>query len=460
MFEKASLVTIYVPCRDYGRFLEQCVESVFSQLYPAWELILINEGSGDDTVSICERFARRAPDRIKFLSNEKPIGLQRIANHISTIANGDYIMRLDADDWLHDGALLNLVANLDAHPQKNIAYGDYFYTNQEGVVLGSERRATLGHEDKVGHMPPHGACTLIRTRALKSVGGYDEDVNAQDGWDLWFKLGGLLSAINVGVPIFYYRQHTHSLSNNQGRLLNARSKIISNMATRIKGDYEFSNVAVIPVRESYPGFDKVPYQKYDGKTLLELALDSASKANNVSCVILASTSQAVLDFSLGLEKEGRVAAHLRLRREEATSITLKDSLVETLRSAGEFYFNETKRVPDTISFLSLHAVRRTSHHVEQALNVLRLTQADSVVSVQKEIEPVFTYGEYGLSLFNPGRFDHLEYDQERLYRFNGGLICSWWNIIENGQLIGEKAVPFEMTSKDSFQVKSPFDLKS
>lgn len=67
-------------------------------------------------------------------------------------------------------------------------YGNYFYVNADGEVLGVERRHRLGTEDKVGYLPLHGACTLFSTRALKAFGGYLENIDAQDGWVFWYKL--------------------------------------------------------------------------------------------------------------------------------------------------------------------------------------------------------------------------------------------------------------------------------
>ena len=69
------LVTIYIPCRNYGRFLKQSVDSVLSQQYKNWELILIDEGSSDDTSTISQDLIKKHPDRIKFIKNEEPMGL-------------------------------------------------------------------------------------------------------------------------------------------------------------------------------------------------------------------------------------------------------------------------------------------------------------------------------------------------------------------------------------------------
>ena len=99
------LVTIYIPCRNYGRFLKQSVDSVFSQQYKNWELIIIDEASSDDTSSISQDLTNKHSDRIKFIKNKEPMGLQKLANHVLNIANGKYMMRLDADDWLDESAL-------------------------------------------------------------------------------------------------------------------------------------------------------------------------------------------------------------------------------------------------------------------------------------------------------------------------------------------------------------------
>ena len=112
MLKSFPLVTVYIPCRNYGRFLAQCVESVFNQLYTNWELILVDEASEDNTASIAENLRQRRPDLITVVRNLKPLGLQKLANYVLGIAKGKYTMRLDADDWLDEGALLLMVSKI------------------------------------------------------------------------------------------------------------------------------------------------------------------------------------------------------------------------------------------------------------------------------------------------------------------------------------------------------------
>lgn len=445
------LVTVYVPCRNYGRFLKQCIDSVFSQLYPHWELIIVDEASEDDTAVIAEELQRCFPEKVRFIRNTSPTGLQKLANRVLQLANGQYMMRLDADDWLDECALLLMVAKLEASPEIGLVYGNYFYTDPLGKVLGIERRFALGQEDYSGHLPPHGACTLFRTRALKAVGGYSEDINAQDGWELWFKLFNRVGAVSLQVPLFYYRQHGESLSRDFKRLLTARSKIFQKISDSQEGCYKPSCIAVIPVKESYPGFEGVPFREYQGVSLLERAILSATGSKKISTVIVASASQRVLNFAKDLERTGRVPAHVQMLRNDDQGVV---PIHEIMIQAGELEQRLSGAYPDIVMFLSLHAVNRRPDHIDDAFNIIRITQSDSVVSVEEEREPLFTHGKHGLDLLNPGRLDGLTFDRERLYRFNGSILGAWWEVLVNVSLIGEKISYLEMSPHDSIQIKN------
>lgn len=453
------LVSVYIPCKDYARFLSQAIESVLLQTYEDWELIIFDEGSSDDTAKIGKYFQSKNPEKIQFIKNDKPMGLQKLANYVLGIAKGKYMIRLDADDWLDEIALYLMVHKLESSKNAGIIYGNYYYTNEDGKVLGVELRHKLGDEDAVGYLPPHGACTMFNTRALKSVGGYSEDVNAQDGWDLWYKLLNRIQAINIHTPLFFYRQHKESLSRDNQRLLNARSKIFENLSNKLKGDYEPTVLAVIPVKESYPDFPDVPYQEVNGHSLLEIAISNAYHSSKVNTVIVSSESKRVLDFSLKLENEGKVPQHMRLLRDEkekSDQIPIKDFMV----SAANMYYEQNGLFPDIVTYLSLHAINRKAGHIDKALNVLRMTEADSVVSVTEEREPIFSYGKNGLELFNPGRFQDLSFDKEKLYRFNGSIISTWWEILDSSTLFGNKIAYIEMTLMDSMQLRNEVMLKN
>ena len=447
------LVTIYVPCRNYGKYLSECINSVINQVYENWELIIINEGSSDNTSELAIKYEKKYPNKIKFIDNKIPIGLQKLANKVLSMANGKYMMRLDADDWLDESAIFLMVNKIEATKNAGLVYGNYYYTDEGGKILDVEFKNRLANEDIASQLPPHGACTLFRTRSLKNVGGYSEKVNAQDGWDLWYKLADRIGAVNIQVPIFYYRQHGGSMSRDNTRLLKARSKIFEQISNKLEGDYKPKTLAVIPVKESYPDFEGVPYREINGKSILEIAIKNASMSNKINSIIVSSESNKVLDFSKKLENEGKVPSHerlLRISKNNSKGVPIRNFML----LAGEKYFEINKSYPDIIIFLSLHAINRNSKHIDNALNVLRITESDSVVSVQEEREPMFNYGKNGLEIINRGRFKDLIFDKERLYRFNGSIIATWWEVLKTDTLFGKKISHIEMSNLDSLQIKT------
>ena len=447
------LVTIYIPSRNYGMYLSEAIESVINQAYTNWELIIIDESSEDDSLSIAKSFQENYPNKINVIANNTPIGLQKIANRVLGVAKGKYMIRLDADDWFDESAILLLVNKLELNTNAGMVYGNYFYTDHSGKVLDVEFRHRLGDGDQAGQIPPHGACTLFRVRALKSVGGYTESINAQDGWELWYKLVDRIGAVNIQAPIFYYRQHIKSLSTDNSRLLNARSKIFEKIAEKLEGDYKPTVVGVIPIRESYPNFEEVPFQKIvDDITLLEYTINEAFKSKKIDTLVISSESERVISFSQKLEEDGRVPKHIRIKREPHKSKGIP--IQSFLKQAGDKYFAHNGIYPDIMVYLSLHAVNRNFQHVDNAINIIRITESDSIVSVLEEREPMFNYDQNGLKLINPGRFQDLTFDRERLYKFNGSIIAVWWEILASDSLFGEKISYLEMSQEDSLQIIS------
>ncbi len=449
--KKKPIVSIYIPCKDYGEYLSNAIDSVVNQVYTNWELIIINEGSNDNTSKIARSYQKKYPNQISLIEHNKPIGLQKVANKVLDIAKGKYVVRLDADDWFHELALFAMVSKIEENPKAGIIYGNYFYTNEDGKILGIESRPQLGKEDLVGHLPPHGACTLFDKKILINEGGYFEEVDAQDGWDLWYKLFKKVEAISLDLPLFYYRQHEKSLSKDNNRLLNARAKIFEKIRNKSIKQTSPSVLAVLPVKESYPNLKNIPYKTINGKSLIEIAISNALMSDQINDLIVSSESQTVLNFSKELEKKKLVPKHQRILRKDITSRNIP--ITDFLISASKHFKNVNGKYPDILVYLSLHAINRRAKHIDQAINNLIISESDSVVSVQEEREPMFNYKESGLNLINPGRFKDLSFDKERLYRFNGSIIASLWNNISKNDLFGQKTSFIEMNHSDSIQIK-------
>ena len=173
-------VTVYVPCRQYAHYLDECLRSLARQTLRDWEAILIDDASTDDSLALMEAFRARFPERVRVLHNATAQGLRANANLALELATGEYVMRLDADDYLDENALLVLAARLDSEPDVGLVYPNWTWLDESGGYIGQERRKRLWDETHVPDLPAHGACTMVRRRVLKAIGGYDIDLRTAD----------------------------------------------------------------------------------------------------------------------------------------------------------------------------------------------------------------------------------------------------------------------------------------
>ena len=186
-------VSVVVPFFNAGRFLEECIASVFAQTYTSWELLLVDDGSTDNGTAVARTHVARDPSRVRYFqhpgrerrgaSAARNLGIQR--------ARGRYVAFLDADDVWLPGKLEAQVAILEAHPEAAMAYNrTQFWYSWTGDVEDRRRdyMERLGVPPDTLITPPTllslilreespVPCTcsvLIRRDAVERVGGFEE----------------------------------------------------------------------------------------------------------------------------------------------------------------------------------------------------------------------------------------------------------------------------------------------
>ena len=221
-------VSVYITAYNYGKYLKKSIDSVIDQTLTNWELIIINDGSTDETEKILQDYEN---DEKIIIINQENKGLNVSNNIALRLAKGPYIMRLDADDYLAENALHELISYLDSNLDKDLVYPNYFEVDDQDNIL-SEVILRPVDELNLLDMPAHGACTMFRTKVLKMLGGYIEDYSCQDGYELWLRFIQNHTPGNVESKLFYYRQHPNSLSKNKEKILSTRRQIKTDFINR------------------------------------------------------------------------------------------------------------------------------------------------------------------------------------------------------------------------------------
>lgn len=202
--ERSPRVSVVIPCYNYARYLPEAVGSVLAQTFTDFELLIVDDGSTDDSRAVADALAAAHPDRIRVIAQDRA-GQPAIArNRGIAEARGEYVLCLDADDRIAPTMLERCVAVLDAEPGIAIAYTDRRdFDGVEQIVQAGEY--DFGRLRFANHLS---YCALFRRAVWEAVGGYRTNVRGCEDWDFWVAAGARgFFGKRIPEPLFWYRRH-------------------------------------------------------------------------------------------------------------------------------------------------------------------------------------------------------------------------------------------------------------
>lgn len=224
------LFSIIIPCYQQAKYLKECIGSVSSQTFTDFEILLIDDGSPDNTKEVALELAA-TENRLQYLHKVNG-GLSSARNFGIAFAKGTYLVFLDSDDSLKPDFLAASYAKLSG--DIDITVTGYSYFNDS---LSIHRTVLIDENLSFKHIIGGNICPpvsiAIKKSFLDNVGLFDETLNSAEDWDLWirfFKAGAKLAIINQDLA--NYRVHEHSMSRNGSRMYNAL-KIVAERAVLI-----------------------------------------------------------------------------------------------------------------------------------------------------------------------------------------------------------------------------------
>jgi len=451
--ENQPLVTVYITNYNYGQFIRQSIESVFNQAYKNIELLIIDDGSTDDSRKIIEEYAGNRNVSIIYQHNKGP----NTANNIALrVGRGKYIVRLDADDYFAEKALEILVDVLESDPELGLVFPDYYLIDTDSNIIGEVRRFNFCNEVSLLDQPAHGACTMIRKSYLETLGGYDESYSCQDGYELWIKFINQYKVINVNQPLFYYRQHGNSLSNNENMILDTRIKIKENFM----GKHNIaapSTFAILPIRSRNLGGQNIPLIELQGVSLLERAVKTAISSKKLSGLVITSSENEIESFYLE-HIEGKYPKVMFLKRPEEFA-RLNESLTKTIRYVLDHQqVNDQFGIVETVMTISVEYPFITSEVLDDAINTLTIFNADSLLSVRQDNSTYYQHNGNGLKpILGQEKFTKLE--REALYKGVGGIVISKIKgFKENNQMLHGKIGHIVLDATKAIGIHNDFEL--
>jgi len=186
---KVSIVMSAYNCES---FLKQALDSIMNQSYTEFELILIDDASTDSTKIIIQNFAGKY-SRISAIYNDVNQGLTANLNTAISLAKGEYIARMDADDISLPSRIQKQIKFLDEHPEIDLVGSAAYDINEYGEEIQLRQSPNL-HDDIIALLPKANPIThstvMFRKESFASIGYYNEAYRTTQDYDMWFRAAG------------------------------------------------------------------------------------------------------------------------------------------------------------------------------------------------------------------------------------------------------------------------------
>lgn len=213
-------IDVVVPCYNYARFLKSCVSSVLEQSVRELRVLIIDDDSTDNSLSVARRLAQD-DSRVSVFAHSQNKGHIRTYNEGIEWASSDYFLLLSADDLLVAGALERATEVMDRNPDVVLTHGDciVWHDDHPLPVVEFEQNYTWSRHDlikeicatAVNSVPTPTA--IGRTRVQKEIGGYRASLPHSGDMEMWLRFAANGSVARINAVQAIYRKHSTAMSN-------------------------------------------------------------------------------------------------------------------------------------------------------------------------------------------------------------------------------------------------------
>lgn len=206
-------VSVIIATFNREKYIGRAIRSLLEQSWPKdnYEIIVVNDGSKDNTAAILNAFGKS----IKTINLKKNTGLPGACNVGIKEALGQYIVRIDDDDYVHEDFLRTLYNFLSMNKNFDAVACDYYVVNEEEEVL--ERRNVQNDPIACG--------ILFKKDDLVDIGLYDKNFLFREEEDLRTRYLNKYSIHRIEMPLYRYTKHKDNMTNNKVKMENYREKL-------------------------------------------------------------------------------------------------------------------------------------------------------------------------------------------------------------------------------------------
>ncbi len=224
-------VDVIIPAYNAAKYLPMAIESVMAQTFEDWRILLIDDGSTDNTAEVASHFFDQLGPKLKYV-NQPNSGLPAARNTAIRNSSAEFLALLDADDMWLPNRLLESLKCFENRPKVGLAYSLISRINQEGEVIDTFA-GNAKHAE--GYIAPYIYMRMVdlpcptitfRRKCVDEVGLFDETLRATEDRDLWLRIAFQYEVAFVPKVLAHYRISPVSMSADPDRMLKAQLQFI------------------------------------------------------------------------------------------------------------------------------------------------------------------------------------------------------------------------------------------
>ncbi len=200
------MISLIVTAYNYDRYIERAIRSALDQSLDnnLYEIIIVNDASTDKTKKILDNYM----DDARIFHLEKNVGLSAARNFGIKKAKGQFVIFLDADDYLQRDLLYITKMFLVENNNIDAVSTNYYFVDEKGNHI----------EHVCSESKPIACGILFRKDLLYNIGLYDEEFRAREEEDLRIRFEKKYSIYNLNIPLYRYRMHENNLTKNKDEM--------------------------------------------------------------------------------------------------------------------------------------------------------------------------------------------------------------------------------------------------
>ncbi|CAN5429148.1 hypothetical protein BH10ACI4_BH10ACI4_22280 [soil metagenome] len=224
-------VDIIIPAYNAAHYLPFAIESVIAQTFEDWRMVLVDDGSTDDTPSVVAPYRERLGARLLYIRQPNG-GLPAARNAAIRNSSAEFLALLDADDVWLPNRLADSMKSFEGRPELGLSYGYISRIGPDGAVIDTFAKPQRNGEGRIAtsiytravYLP----CPTItfRRKAVDEVGLFDETMRATEDRDLWLRIAQKYEVALVPHLLAYYRTSPTSMTTDPERMLKAQIQFI------------------------------------------------------------------------------------------------------------------------------------------------------------------------------------------------------------------------------------------